>query len=308
MARREPADPRASDARRDFVRSLNDLRRSAERSRRTRISLEEIAEKSGWGRTTVRAWLTGERFPDDEDKAVAVIRACAAGDPDAEHAVLETWRAARTVLDRPRSSPPSFPGGGAARGERVAPGGLPDLDLSRLEESGVVVVKFRTNSAFYSAALEKARRARSIRVTYVRQYPPTQVSSVASSDYFAGLLDWARTDPEQHQLRRIIGVPATAGVMNPAMLSWVDDHVADTADLHNYDMRIHRWTNRGDGLNMALMDDDTSFLAVSDGTRHGLWGGQISSRFVTEMLQAFYDQLWQNLETAEEFLAGLHAS
>lgn len=319
----ESNDPNQGDACASFASSLRGLRRSSEESLKTRLSLDTIAAEAGVARTTARAWIVGERCPLDDEAAEHIVSACGAGASDTEkRAVLQTWRQARNRLDRlrdernrakhqsPRNAAVNNPSGEPnlnlnEDSHSVLSRGMQAEDLATLEEQDVIVTKFSTNSDFYGAALAQAQSVRKIRATYVRQHPPNQVSSTASAAYFAGLLDWARNDTERHHVRRIIGVPTVDGVRNAAMLDWVRQHAADTASILNYEVRIQSWTSRGDGLNMALMDEDVSFIAVSDGTRQGLWGGRVRSRFLNEMFAAFFDQLWHNLETVEDYLANI---
>src|SRR5207247_1114862 len=136
------------------------------------------------------------------------------------------------------------------------------------------------------------------RVTYIRQVPPEAVSSPEAKEYFAGLLEWAAAGGTQH-LRRIIGVPIIDGKPNAEILKWVESHHDETKNILGYEIHILNWTNRADGLNMALMDDRSSFIAVSDGSKSYLWGGRVKSRNLNEMLRFYFDQLWHRLEPVE---------
>jgi len=87
------------------------------------------------------------------------------------------------------------------------------------------------------------------------------------------------------------------------MLRWMQAHHKETENIHNYEARVIRWTSSGDGLNMALFDRDTSFLAISgQGGRQHLSGFSVTSDRFIVYLASYFDQLWTTLEPLGRFL------
>ncbi|WP_067470322.1 hypothetical protein [Nocardia amamiensis] len=163
---------------------------------------------------------------------------------------------------------------------------------------------YRDNPEFYRAGADFARRATSeIRVTYIRQYPPTVFTAPASAEYFATILGWAQQhDGGQRSVRRIIGIPHKAGTADSAMLGWVRQHYSDTAEILNYEATVMPWNEAGDGLNMALMDDDVALLAFSGGGRQKLNGFSVEDPTFVSYFIRHFDQLWSALEPLPDYL------
>ncbi|KAA2261467.1 hypothetical protein F0L68_16930 [Solihabitans fulvus] len=143
-------------------------------------------------------------------------------------------------------------------------------------------------------------------MTYVRRYPPTDFTTPTSAEYFKALLDWADTrDDSERSVRRIIGVPEKNGVPEPAMLDWIRDHHAATKDIRNYEIAVLPWHTTADGLNMALMDQHTAFVAFSGGSRQKLNGFSVADPTFTAYFIRHFDQLWAQLDPLDVFLRQL---
>ncbi|MGH3975577.1 MAG: hypothetical protein ACRDS9_19935, partial [Pseudonocardiaceae bacterium] len=85
---------------------------------------------------------------------------------------------------------------------------------------------YRDNPEFYRAFAHRVRRARAeIRLTYIRQHPPTAFTTSAAAGHFAAVLTWAGAqDESQRSARRIIGLPHQNGAPDPVMLTWIRQH------------------------------------------------------------------------------------
>jgi hypothetical protein len=299
------------EARNIFAQELRGLKVAAEERLGRRLTYDEIAAAADVSRHTAKDRLDGRRIPSSRHDATKMIEACDPGGTNHEGQLkaLEAWTEARRKLeqlqtDYYQTKLAIYPN----EGEEI--GGIEDAgergsfieDVTGLLVEGGTITKFTNNSQFYTAALRQAEDSRShIRVTYIRQFPPA-IHSKAAKEYFSGLLTWAASD-NTRQLRRVIGVPTIDGKPNSEFLRWVKSHNDETESIHNYEKRILTWTNEADGLNMAIMDESTSFIAVSDAGRTYLWGGRIQSRNLNEMLRFYFDQLWHNLEPIEKYLS-----
>ncbi|MFI6155971.1 helix-turn-helix domain-containing protein [Kitasatospora sp. NPDC051170] len=260
-------------------------------------TLQDLAARMRWGRTTVSALLNGKRFPSWEQMA-ALAEACGER-PDAWQA---RWQEARGHLTTLRlecatTTPPPEP-------DHEAPPGLPIAE-HLLGAAELSAHWYRNNPEFYAAATERVRLARAeIRLTYTRQSPPTALTTPASVEYFREILAWAGAESEDERcVRRIIGVPERDGVPQADMLAWARRHHEDTDDLLNYEARVQRWTAAADGLNMALIDDSVVFLAFSGHARQKLNGFSVEDRTFMGYFTGHFDQLWSALPSLGEYLA-----
>ncbi|MEU5694181.1 helix-turn-helix transcriptional regulator [Actinosynnema sp. NPDC020468] len=167
------------------------------------------------------------------------------------------------------------------------------------------VTWYRDNEEFYGAGARRIAETRSeIRVTYIRQHPPTQYTSEAAARYFATMLEWA-SKPGARSVRRIIGVRSTDGQPERLMADWLRQHFAATRDVLNYEARVMAWSPRADGLNMALLDDSTTFLAFSGRARQGLSGLSVESPVFLRYFSEHFEQLWAPLTPLDDYLADL---
>jgi transcriptional regulator with XRE-family HTH domain len=239
-----------------FALELQELHRSAGKP-----TQQVLANAMHCSHATVSAILNGRRFPSWEHTR-AFVKACM-GD---ESEWLKKWIQA----DRESRS------GGVSYTPDLA---LPDSSVLR-------PAWYLDNEQFYLNAAERVRAARSrILVTYVRRRPPDHYTSEAAAAYFKAVLDWAR-QPGARSVRRIIGIP------NNEMRDWAIQHYEETRDIRNYDARVVRWGLEADGINMALFDDSTAFLAFSGVASQELSGFRVDSVEFLRYFVGYFDQLW----------------
>jgi len=289
-----------------FAAQLRDLRAQCGKP-----TQQELADAMHCGRTMVSEMLTGRRFPTWK-QAWALVTACAGSDSkELEERWRARWLSASRKLD-------------ALRYGQAAPGlELPDLPATADAESGshdqpafsleetntslVPATWYRDNPEFYRAVAQHVRRARAeIRLTYVRQHPPTDFTTSASAEYFAAVLAWAGAqDDSQRSVRRIIGVPHKDGAPDQTMLTWIRQHRDETQDILNYEATVLPWHTAGDGLNMALIDEDVAFLAFSGGGRQKLNGFCIENPTFVGYFIRHFDQLWSSLLPWETYLGAI---
>jgi hypothetical protein len=250
-----------------FALELRDLHRMAGKPKQ-----KVLADAMHCSPATVSAILNGHRFPLWEH-TLAFVQVCN-GD---EH----EWRRKWVQADREINGAPSQP-------EVIIP--------------GAAVLRptwYPDNEQFYRGGAERVRTARSrILVTYIRRHPPEHYTSEAAAEYFATVLDWARR-PGARSVRRIIGIP------NQEMRKWVRRHYEETRDIRNYDARVIRWELGADGINMALIDDSTAFLAFSGIASQELSGFRVDSPEFVRYFVGYFDQLWACGTPLDSYLAGL---
>ncbi|MFG3166491.1 hypothetical protein [Streptomyces sp. NPDC048200] len=167
------------------------------------------------------------------------------------------------------------------------------------------MTEYVDHPAFYQAAAECIRTARTeIRVTFVRQYPPTQYGSPEAATYFDAILQWA-SDHARHSAsaRRIIAVPERESVATLPMFEWLKEHQREVRDLYAYEARVIPWNAACDWFNMALIDDSTTFLAFSGVGRQQLNGLSVEGAMFLRNFADGFDHAWGALEPIDSYLA-----
>lgn len=238
------------------------------------MTIREIADRSGYGSTTVSDVFHGKRFPKKE--VAREIAAAFGGDFQEIGPLWDELRASdRGILP-------------------AAPVGVQDTQLA--------VTVYNNNGEFYAAGRQSIETAIGrIRATYIRQYPPSDVTSPEAAQYFATMLEWAR-QPGVRSASRIFGIPIASELARRNFLDYLIQHLAETEPIKNYQARVFEYTARGDGLNMALLDEEVSFLAVSGHGPQNLTGMRIDDDRATKLLIQYFDQLLLGSEPLADYL------
>jgi transcriptional regulator with XRE-family HTH domain len=233
-----------------------------------KMMIKQIAKRSGWSATTVSDILHGKRFPEPIEKAEDIVTAFGGNFED----IRRLWYECNREMNGP----------GGTRPEGV-------------EDVTFPASWYSTNSEFYDACRQGVMSAtQDIRVTYIRQCPPNEVSSTQAAEYFAAILDWAAAEPGERSVTRIYGIPSEASTARTGLLRFLRMHLQEITDrdLKNYTPLVYEYTARADGLNMALFDQDVSFLAISLGyNSQKLSGIRIDNERYTRSLITYFDQL-----------------
>jgi transcriptional regulator with XRE-family HTH domain len=268
------ANPKTA-ARTSFGEAVTDLW-----LRNGQMMIKEIAKRSGYSATTVSDILHGKRFPKIE-VAEDVVKAF--GGDFGQLSGL--WH----ELNKSRHN------AGA-----TAPPGVEDVTLA--------ASWFATNSEFYAACRQSVEAAtEDIRVTYIRQCPPNEVTSSEATAYFAAMLDWA-AEPLARSVTRVFGVPGKPSTARTNLLNFLQQHMREKnqRNLKNYTPLVFEYTADADGLNMALIDNDVAFLAISAGKYpQKLSGIRIDSSRYTQALITYFDQLSAGCMKLGDYLIGL---
>ncbi|MEO3871322.1 helix-turn-helix transcriptional regulator [Nonomuraea sp. B12E4] len=250
-----------------FALELQDLHRAAGKP-----TQQVLATAMHCSHPTVSAILNGHRFPSLEQTR-AFVKACRGEESE--------WRLKWIQADR-----------------EINADGMLFTSETAIPESGVVrPAWYLDNEQFYLNAAERVSATRSrILVTYLRRRPPNHYTSDASAEYFEAVLDWARR-PGARSVRRIIGIS------NRETRDWAHQHYQATKDIRNYDARVLRWELDADGINMALFDDATAFLAFSGVASQELSGFRVDSPEFLRYFVGHFDQLWACGTALEQYVS-----
>jgi transcriptional regulator with XRE-family HTH domain len=243
------------------------------------LTIKEIAKRSGLSPTTVSDIVHGKRFPKRE-LAQRIVTAIGADFGE----ISQLWHALSASVHH------AVP---------VTPAGVQDRSIS--------ITFYEDNSEFYAAARQSIlTTTRQIRVTYGRQFPPSEVSSPEAVKYFSAVLDWAG-QPGARSVKRIFGVPAADSATRRSILDYLRQHETEIEQkgLRNYQARVFEYTAAADLLNMALFDHEVAFLAVSGHHPQDLYGMRVDSGKYTNFLIGHFDQLLPGCQPLGEFLENL---
>jgi hypothetical protein len=169
------------------------------------------------------------------------------------------------------------------------------------------ITRFRNNSEFYGAARESILAStEQIRVTYARQYPPSEVSTPEAREYFSTMLDWA-AQPGDRSVTRIFGVPVDSPAARRRVTEYLEQHRVeiDRRKLWNYQARVFEYTARADLLNMALFDDGVAYIAVSGHHPQNLSGVRVAGNEYATLLVAHFEQLLAGCKPLADYLDDL---
>ena len=234
------------------------------------MTITEMARESGISQTAVREQLYGNQFPGLE-RAQRLVAAIGAD-----------WYEIEGLWNELNALRRGF--------------GAPSVS---------VITRYRDNSEFYAAAGESISTATGqIRVTYARQYPPSDVSTPEAAEYFASMLDWA-AQPGARSVERIFGVPIASSGARGRMLSYLHQHALEIEEkgLSKYQPYVFEYTAKADLLNMALFDREVAFIAVS-GHHHpeNLSGVRIMDSEYAALLVSHFEQLLPGCQRLADYL------
>ncbi|WP_261576415.1 helix-turn-helix domain-containing protein [Frankia gtarii] len=257
------------------------------------LTKEGFAKRAGLGRNTVERIFKGIQVP-TRSQVHAIARACNVN-PASFDKLYEDAQRSRIVAGIQTTPEPRETDG----------------------SSESLVIQYHDNTeAFYTAATAAARAAKEqIRVTYIRQHPPTRYASLAARNYFAAVLDWAESAalpsgpggetavPASRSVRRIIGLPIGAdGKLGREFLSWLRAHNEEAREIPAYEANVLEWTAGVDWINMALIDDSVTFLTFSGMGAQQLKGlSSASRRFLTPYAE-FFERVWQHTTALDDYL------
>jgi transcriptional regulator with XRE-family HTH domain len=238
------------------------------------LTLREIAEAAQTGPTTVSDVMAGRRFPKKE----LAQRIVAGFDGDFTD-ISELWDE------------------------------LNALQHGAVKSTSKVITRFRNNSEFYGAARGSILASTdAIRVTYARQYPPSEVSTSEAREYFAAMLDWA-DQPGDRSVTRIFGVPVESPAARRRVTDYLIQHRAEIErrELWNYQAHVFEYAARADLLNMALFDDDVAYVAVSGNHPQKLSGVRVIDSDYATLLVTHFEQLLNGCKSLTDYIDDLEA-
>jgi hypothetical protein len=266
---RHNADPslvRRPDLVEEFERKLQELWLRAGQP-----SIKSFVTPLRTSRNTAAKIVKGQRLP-TRPQLDALLQKLGVPESGLPQRLTVLWEQIHGLT--PAAAPPTVP---------VPPGGA---------DEAVPTTYYDSTTAFYSALEAEVVRARElVRVTYIRQSPPSRYANAAAASYFDRLIGWAAET--ELPVNRVIGAPVgTDGRPQPEFLEWLQEHERRTREVPTYESKVVRWSVSADAINMALIDYETAYLTFSGMNAQILRGVRVESRRFVDRLDEYFNQLW----------------
>jgi hypothetical protein len=150
---------------------------------------------------------------------------------------------------------------------------------------GTQVRRFKTYPEFYKCLNSAMADAKAfVRLTHIRDHPPAAFRM--ESSYFTDVERWASARPEC-PVRRVIAVN------NDAMFAWAEALHETEGKLPNFCVRACAWGSAFPMINMAILDEQDVFLAISGDSPEQTAGVWISDPEVCRYFIDYFDNLWR---------------
>ncbi len=134
-------------------------------------------------------------------------------------------------------------------------------------------------------------------LTHIRSTPPEDFGNNASG-WYDEVLSWV-DGADDRRARRIITI------QNRRMFEWAARLQEDVVDRPRFEIRVLSWSNDAPAVNMAIVDEQAVFLAVTGDAAHRTTGIAVSDPDVGRYFRDYYDELFRKSRPLGEALAEL---
>jgi hypothetical protein len=171
-----------------------------------------------------------------------------------------------------------------------------DVRYLRELSSSAKISPFPTIDAFYADlrhALSKATY--SLDLTHIRDNPPQDFGEHASG-WFEAVLEWLSKDSAR-SARRLISV------RNEGMRTWAAELQRASSQVSRLQVRVVDWSVDAPAINMAIVDANVVFLAVTGELLERTRGIAVEDHAVASYFTDYYNNLWHAAVPLDEFLS-----
>lgn len=132
------------------------------------------------------------------------------------------------------------------------------------------------------------------RLTHIRDNPPADFGEHASG-WFEAVVEWLEAVPER-SVRRLIAV------RNEAMYLWAEQLQQVGSKIARFQVRVVTWTIDAPAINVAIIDDNVVFLAVTGEMLERTRGIAVEDTSVAHYFSDYYNNLWHCAQPLGEYL------
>ncbi len=169
-----------------------------------------------------------------------------------------------------------------------------DVRFLRETTVGVKVKTFDSMRQFYKAlddALDAARR--SLDLTHIRDNPPDDFGTNAAT-YYEGVINWLNEDSDR-SVRRIIAV------RNARMHAWAVQLSEQCQKSAGFQVRVINWAIDAPAVNMAVIDEQVVFLALTGDALQRTGGVALEHDLVGRFFGDYYDNLFKAAQPVQDY-------
>jgi hypothetical protein len=163
-----------------------------------------------------------------------------------------------------------------------------------------VGVKVKTSDSirkFYGDLLHALNSAeKTLDLTHIRDQPPDEFGE-SSTGYFEGVLKWLNEDSDR-SVRRIISV------RNRKMRAWAQYLATQCEEYPGFQVRVIEWTIDAPAINVAIIDGQAVFLALTGEALQRTGGVALEDERVARFFSDYYDNLFNAATPLATYLAG----
>jgi hypothetical protein len=144
-----------------------------------------------------------------------------------------------------------------------------------------------------SRAIEDAHN--SLSLTHIQTDPPESFGTTEVEEYYSQVERWLENNPTGN-VRRIISIS------NQSLYDWAKylDSLAEEYD--TFRVRVATWESEFPMINMALLDDDAAFFALSFGHAQDTRCLRVEDTKVVEVYERYFNHMWQNSKKLDDAL------
>jgi len=171
-----------------------------------------------------------------------------------------------------------------------------DVKYLRDVNEKVPVKPYGSASAFFeglAAAVKSAKNTADL--THIRDTPPKEFGS-KSVDYYDAVYEWVK-DAEDRSIRRIVSV------RNDEMVEWAKSLAKKARKCERFNVRVVNWEIDAPAINMAVIDGEVVFLALTGSDVHRTGGTAVEDVNIASYFTSYYETLWNASTPLHEFLA-----
>jgi hypothetical protein len=172
-----------------------------------------------------------------------------------------------------------------------------DVRYLRQLSSSARISPYSTVDAFYADlrhALTKADY--NLDLTHIRDNPPDDFKD-HTSGWYDTLLDWLAADGSR-SARRIISV------RNEQMREWAETLATTAQEQPRLHVAVVDWSVGAPAINMAIIDGNVVFLAVTGQLLERTCGVAIEDKAVAQYFVDYYNNLWGHAMPLGDYLRG----
>lgn len=171
-----------------------------------------------------------------------------------------------------------------------------DVQYLKSLSTSAKVNPYPSLEAFYADLRHALSQAKyTLDLTHIRDNPPADFGDHASG-WFDAVVDWLEADPAR-SVRRLIAI------RNEAMHEWAQELERVSDRLPRLEVRVVTWNIDAPAINVAIIDGNVVFLAVTGEMLERTRGIAVEDPGVAHYFSDYYNNVWHCADSLSSYLA-----